>query len=174
MAILAVLTVISTPAAHAAPVTNNPPAMNGIQVADPEAPRAPVGPHGPYILRRGTSITGGSVKGTTRLGKSHPATVEEPEPSDGVELSMSPGHAKKRFVPEEGGKTHTSPGVAKRNDNEETWEEMWEQMSKAWWMQKRDEATLPAERKNEWWWGPKAKRSVPAGEEKDAAAVNKR
>ncbi|KAF8928827.1 hypothetical protein BGZ47_001411, partial [Haplosporangium gracile] len=39
---------------------------------------------------------------------------------------------------------------------------------------KRADADAVAERKNEWWWGPKAKRSVPAGEEKDAAAVNKR
>ncbi|KAF9147859.1 hypothetical protein BG015_010434 [Linnemannia schmuckeri] len=151
MAILRALIAINTPAAHATPVINDPPAVNGIQAADPEAPRAPVGPHGPLLTRRGTSVTGDGVEGTTRLGKTHSTAVEKPEPSGGVELSMNTGHAKKRFVPEGGGRMHTSHGVAKRDDNEE----MWEHLGKAWWMQKRQAICL-------------------AGEEKNAAAVNKR
>ncbi|KAF9130276.1 hypothetical protein BGX30_013582 [Mortierella sp. GBA39] len=122
MALLAVLSVINTPAVHAAPISNaGTPLVNGIKQADPEAYRVPVGSHGPLLTRRGSGIAVSGVKGTPGLGKTHPSAVEKPDPSGG-EVSMRPGHA------------------TKRDDDEE----MWEQRGKARWMQKRDETTPPA------------------------------
>ncbi|KAG9066474.1 hypothetical protein KI688_001700 [Linnemannia hyalina] len=122
MALLAVLSVINTPAVHAAPISNpGAPLVNGVKQADPEAFRVPVGPRGPLLNRRGSGIAVSGVKETSGLGKTHPSAVEKPDPSSS-ELSMHPGHA------------------TKRDDDEE----MLELLGKARWMEKRDETTSPA------------------------------
>ncbi|KAF9537579.1 hypothetical protein EC957_007959 [Mortierella hygrophila] len=142
MALLAVLSIINTPAVHAAPISNaGAPLVNGVERADPETSRVPVGPRGPLLNRRGSGIAVSGGKETSGLGKTHPSAIEKPDPS-GSAVSMRLGHA------------------TKRDDDEE----MWESLGKARWMQKRDETTPPA--RGKWKDVGVIKRSDPALDEK--------